>query len=115
MIIRSNNTKKQGIGKFLLNNNENKNQFVKILFTVWSNGTMAHKLKCRKVILICEGSAHMLTSANGLVTKTEIIDCLQNPQEETDTRIVLCCKYAEDQDYKFITVTSLDTDIFILL
>ena len=43
------------------------------------------------------------------------IHSLQSNQEETDTRIVICIKYAEDQGFKSVVVRTLDTDVFFIL
>ena len=40
---------------------------------------------------------------------------LGSNQEETETRIVIYCKYGNDQGYKYITVRSPDTDVFFIL
>ena len=43
------------------------------------------------------------------------IDSLQSNQEETDTRIVIYIKYAEDQGFKSVVVHTPDTDVFFIL
>ena len=43
------------------------------------------------------------------------IDSLQSNQEETDTRIVIYIKYAEDQGFKSVVVCMSDTDVFFIL
>ena len=45
---------------------------------------------------------------------TEVPD-LQSSQEETDTRVVLYCNYAADNDYDYVKVRSPDSDIFFIL
>ena len=40
---------------------------------------------------------------------------LQSNQEETDTRIVIYIKYAEDQGFKPVVVCAPDTDAFFIL
>ena len=39
---------------------------------------------------------------------------LQSSQEETDTRVVLNCKYAADNDYDYVKVRSPDNGIFFI-
>lgn len=48
------------------------------------------------------------------VNRTEI-PSLRSNQEETDTRIVLYIKHAENQGFKSVVVRTPDTDIFFIL
>ena len=43
------------------------------------------------------------------------IDSIQSNQEETDIRIVIYIKYAEDQGFKSVVVRTPDTDAFFIL
>ena len=43
------------------------------------------------------------------------IHSLQSNQEETDTRIVIYIKHAEDQGFKSAVVREPDTDVFFVL
>ena len=45
---------------------------------------------------------------------TEVLD-LQSSQEETDTRVVLYCNYAAENEYDYVMVRSPDSDIFFIL
>ena len=98
-----------------LSNDDNKSQFIKLLLQVWSSDNQATKFKGRKVIIVCEGKAYKLTSLDGVHTLRENMPDLDSNQEETDTRIVIYCKYGNDQGYKYITVRSPDTDVFFIL
>ena len=40
---------------------------------------------------------------------------LESGQEETDTRVVLYCFYAADEEYNYVRVRSPDSDIFFIL
>ena len=40
---------------------------------------------------------------------------LESDQEETDTRVVLYCCYAVDEEYNYVRVRSADSDIFFIL
>ena len=46
---------------------------------------------------------------------TLIVDRLNSSQEETDTRIILYCQYAEEEGYRSCKVRSPDTDVFFIL
>ena len=46
--------------------------------------------------------------------KTEI-PSLFSTQEETDTRVILYCKYAQDQGYEYVRIRTPDSDIFFIL
>ena len=44
-----------------------------------------------------------------------MVNQLQSPQEEADTRILLHSKHhASDNDYKFVMVVSEDSDVYVL-
>ena len=75
---------------------------------------MSPKLEGRQCVLICDGTAHKLVSDDQR-TSREILHGLTSTQEETDSRIILYCKYGEQQGYKYIRVKSPDTDVFYIL
>ena len=71
---------------------------------------------CREEkLLICEGDAFCYTSDDGIKTERRSLDVLKSTQEETDTRIILYCLYAQDQGYKIVHVRTPDSDIFFIL
>ena len=39
---------------------------------------------------------------------------LESDQEEIDTRVVLYCSYAVDEEYNYVQVRSADSDIFFI-
>ena len=44
-----------------------------------------------------------------------MVNQLQSPQEEADTRILLHAKHhASDNEYKFVMVVSEDSDVYVL-
>ena len=81
----------------------------------WAKDEYAQKLHGREVTLICEGTAYLLTSEDGLSTTKMEIASLTSTQEETDTRVVLYCKYAQNKRYKYVRVKSPDSYIFFIL
>ena len=40
---------------------------------------------------------------------------LESDEEEIDTRVVLYCSYALNEEYNYARVTSADSDIFFIL
>ena len=62
-----------------------------------------------------QGHCYALNSDDGLtVTKRELPE-LYSDQEETDTRIVLYCAYAQAQGYGTIRIRSPDSDVFFIM
>ena len=47
--------------------------------------------------------------------RTERLFSLDSNQEETDTRVVLCARYAAENGYKSVQVRSPDSDIYFIL
>ena len=67
------------------------------------------------MVLICDGKAILLTSDDGVSTKSTGIPELRSSQEESDTRIILYCKYAESKGYQCVKIRSPDSDVFWIL
>ena len=69
----------------------------------------------RRVIFISEGHAYQLqTVDDGSVECRQVMSLLSN-QEETDTRIILYCRYAQEHGYEHVRVRSPDSDLFFIL
>ena len=115
LIIKGENTKRPKDWKAFLANDSNKKQFIDLLIKEWSKDEYAAKLQGRQVIAIRDGTATLLTSQDGETTEQATIASLQSSQEESDTRIVLYCKYAESKRYEYCRVKSPDTDVFFIL
>ncbi|KAL5014823.1 hypothetical protein ScPMuIL_000962 [Solemya velum] len=115
LLIRGEKTKRPPDWKAFLTNDENKQQFINLLLKEWSTDQYAPMLKDRKVVLVCNGEAYLLTSTDGVSTTKFAVESLQSSQEETDTRIVLYCQFGKDRGYEHIRVKSPDTDVFFLL
>ncbi len=115
LIIRGELTKKPVDWKVFLTNDENKKQFVQVILKVWSTNEFAPQLKTRNVIAISEGHAFLLQTDDGRITKKTEICPLFSTQEETDTRVILYCKYAQDQGYDYARIRTPDSDIFFIL
>jgi len=100
--------------KVFLSNDDNKAQLLKVLLDTWSSAQTAPILCGREVVLVYEGCAYMLRSTGETMSCVEI-ESLQSNQEETDTRVVLYCMYAQNKGYAIARVKTPDTDIFFFL
>ena len=69
------------------------------------------QLQTRNVVAICQGHANLLETDDGQ-TKTEI-QSLLSTQEETDTRVILYCQYAQDQGYEYIYIYTFLNCIYV--
>ena len=86
-----------------------------LLLRVWSNDAFAPKLVRKTVIVVCDEKPYKLSSDDSVSVKITKVPELQSSQEETDTRVVLYCNYAADNDYDYVKVRSPDSDIFFIL
>jgi hypothetical protein len=115
LLLEGVDTRKPADFKLFLQNDDNKRQLFKLMLRVWSSEEAAKRLLHKRVILVFEGQAFLLTSADGhSVSQTEI-QSLQSNQEETDTRIVVYLFHALQQGYKYAVVHSPDSDVFFIL
>ena len=115
LIIRGASTKKPADWKAFLANNDNKEQFINLLVSEWSRDEYASKIKGRYVTVVSNGAALQLTSHDGMKTQKTVIAQLESSQEESDTRVVVYCKYAAEKGYHFCHVKSPDSDVFFIL
>jgi len=115
LIIAGPKTKRPASWKEFLQNDDNKTQLIETLTDVWSDDTFAPKLVDRRIFVVSQGHCYHLEAKDGCsVEKTEI-DSLYSDQEETDTRVVLYCLFAEEEGYGTVRVRSPDSDIFFIL
>ena len=75
---------------------------------------LGESFKTKKVIFVCEEKAYLLKNNGASVMRTEIPK-LESDQEETDSRAVLYCFYAADEEYNHVRVRSADSDISFIL
>ena len=115
LLIKGENTRKPRDWKKFLSNADNKGQLISILLKVWGSDKLAYKLKNRHVICIREGDAFLLLSEDGKKTEITEIQELPSSQEETDSRVILYCRYGKNIGYKYIRVKSPDMDFFFIL
>ena len=100
-IIKGESTKRPENWKSFLSNNSSKQQFVRLLLKVGSSDDFGRKLQNKTVIFTCEEKAYLLKDNGASVMMTEVPK-LESDQEETDTRVVLYCFYATDEDFLLI-------------
>ena len=94
LIVGGENTKKRKEWKSFLTNNENKKQLIEVLLAVWCSDSFKDNIRDRVVILICEGEAYEISVEEQQSSRKKITS-LKSSQEETDTRVVLYCKYGK--------------------
>ena len=85
---------------------------MRLLPKVWSSDDLGRKHENKKVIFICEEKVYLLKDKSVVMTK---IPKFESDQEEIDTRVVLYCSYAVDEEYNYVWVRSPDSDIFFIL
>ena len=96
-----------------LSNDQNKEQFSKLMLKLWTNENMVKKLDDRCVLLVVNGSAHEIKlDGQNVISRT--VDYLNTTQEETDTKVVLYWKYAEKNNLKNVVIKTTDSDIFFI-
>ena len=114
-VLEENERQRRGCGEKLLIKGENTNlkrpADWKLFLRVTrrnSSGSSAmyiEKVEGREVIIVCEGIAHHLSSEDGKTTSKELPE-IGSTQEKTDTRVVLYCKHADNQGYKFACINT---------
>lgn len=114
LIIKGWNTKRPTNWKEFLTNDENKQQFIKIINDTWISDLFAYKLIDRNVIMICEGQANAISTVDGKKTVLKEIPELYSTLEETDSRVILYCLYAKENLYKYVRIRTPDSDIFFI-
>ena len=115
LIIGGQLTKRPADWKDFLMNSENKSQLVHVMNEVWCSDAFAHKLQNRKIVSMVQGYVYLLESEDAItMRKTEIPEIFSD-QEETDTRVILCCAYVPKQGYEIVRIHSPDRDIFFIL
>ena len=115
LIIGGGATKRPAEWKLFLANEDNKVQLIRLLLKLWSGNEYAAKLQARQVTVICEGSAYLLTSDDGITTQRTELPMLASTQEETDSRVILYTMHAQSKGYHYVRIKSPDSDIFFIL
>uniref|UniRef100_A0A0L8GHB2 Uncharacterized protein n=1 Tax=Octopus bimaculoides TaxID=37653 RepID=A0A0L8GHB2_OCTBM len=104
LILSGEKRKHPKVWEVFLANDENKTQFIQLLFTTWRSEVSADIHTGHEMVLICEGKAYQLIS-----------DGHNTFCQEIDTRVILYCMYAKEQGCKSVRVRSPDSDIFFIL
>ena len=85
-------------------------------YCVWSDDEVADKYNNKRVIILSEGHAYYIESDDQQQNTTvQELASLYSNQEETDSMVVLYCKYAHEQGYENVRVHSRDRDVFFIL
>ena len=115
LIVQGKLTKKPGNWKEILTNDENKKQLIQVVLDVWSSPDFATNLATRTVIMVAEGHAYQLQAVDDNTIQRKEVLSLLSGQVETDTTVILYCKFAQDNGYKYVRARSPDSDIFFIL
>ena len=115
LVLQGEMTKRPTDWKTFLTNDENKVQLIKLILRVWSDDEVAARYQNRNVVVISEGHGYCLEADEQQHVKVREIGSLYSNQEETDSRVVLYCKYAHEQGYDSVRVRSPDSDVFFIL
>ena len=114
LILQGPLTRKPINWRLFLMNDHNKTQLAQILSDVWSDNDFASQLIQRKLVVVVEGHAYMLSTDDGTTIKKSEITSLRSTQEETDTRIILYCLYGQEIGYEVIRIRSPDSDVLFI-
>ena len=106
LVLKGEATKRPADWKSFLGNDDNKVQFIRLILKCWSRGNYAIRFHGRRLIFICDGTAHLLTSSYGSKTVHEEIPSLESSQEETYSRSILYLAYAKERVYQYTHVKS---------
>ena len=104
LIVKGAKTRRPYDWKGFLCNDDNKQQLIELMHTTWPEF-----VEDRNVILVKNGEAFHIGE------QVESIPELRSNQEETDSRVVLYCAYAAQQEYQYVRVRTPDSDIFWIL
>ena len=102
--------------KGFLSNDNNKEQFIRLLLKLWRSIEYSAKLKGCHLIFFCGGTSYLLTSDDGTETTSVELPALSSTQEETDSRIILFVEHAASSwKYQYVRIRSPDSNIFFIL
>ena len=65
--------------------------------------------------MVAEGHAYQLQAVDDNTIQRKEVLSLLSGQVETDTTVILYCKFAQDNGYEYVRARSPDSDIFFIL
>ena len=97
-----------------LRNSENKLDLIDFLWHDWStNLKYSHQLDGKELYMTLRDEAHCISSVHGLITCNQVQE-LSCKQEEADTKIFLCAKFAASLGFESASIITVDSDVAIL-
>ena len=97
-----------------LPNSENKLDLIDLLWHDWStNLKHSHQLDGKELHMTIRDEAHCISSVHGLITCNQVQE-LSSKQEEADTKIFLCAKFAASLGFESASIINVDSDVAIL-
>ena len=115
ILVQGIKTRRPADFKQFLLNPDNKLQLLDLLLRVWSSHTASQRVHKRKVMVAVQNKVICITSDDGSRSQESEIHSLRSDQEETDTRVVLYARYAQNHGYQRVVIRSPDSDIFHIL
>ena len=100
--------------KTFLANSQNKLDLVRFLIEDWStNPCHINVIRSTKIYATVEDKAFLIKLHTGVPGKERIVTSESN-QEEADIKVFLCAQFAVTWDISFITIVTVDIDIYYL-
>ncbi|GFR82523.1 hypothetical protein ElyMa_004100400 [Elysia marginata] len=112
--IRGPSTKIPRNWKAFLINTANKTAaaVISLLLSEWEDDKYASRLQGRLLYFSHKDTCSLLSSEDGEITDSQLVQSLATPQEEADTKIILHCIHASmDLKCNTIIIRSPDTDV----
>ncbi|MEL7340934.1 MAG: hypothetical protein AAGM67_10640, partial [Bacteroidota bacterium] len=99
--------------KKYLSHSQNKIDLIKFLVRDWSHPErFKNQIGNRSIYAIVEEKCYLIKNVDDIVESTEVGALFSN-QEEADTKVILCCKHAEESGHQNVCIVTVDTDIAI--
>ena len=100
--------------KKFLRNSENKLNLINFLWHDWpTNLKHNRQVDGKELYMTIRDEVHCISSVHGLVTSNQVQE-LSSKQEETDTKIFLCAKFAASLGFESASIITVDSDVAIL-
>ena len=99
--------------KKYISHSQNKIDLVKFLLRDWSHPErFKDQIGNRRIYASVEEKCYMIKDVDGVIEAVEA-NALFSNQEEADTKVILCCKHAEESGHQNVCIVTVDSDIAI--
>ena len=93
---------------------ENKTDFVRLLINDWSTNTIHAKILEDKEFYVTVEDKAFCISSSGKKLSMVLCKSLSIEQEEANTKVFLCARFAFDTGFGRVNIVTVDTDVAIL-